>query len=114
MKHVAYVQISQSEFDRINYLLAIDSLSEMTDAELRACGANTDECEGIFYVNFDDGSALSYDLCSGQENYFDDVTWHSSDGDWDVCMDCTYELGSIEFEADGEEYVVVVIPIDLS
>ena len=42
MKHTAIVKISKSEQDRINRLLDIPSLSEMTDQELYEAGANTD------------------------------------------------------------------------
>jgi hypothetical protein len=106
MKHVATVSIKKSEFDRVNRLLSIRSLSEMSDSQLIEAGANTDRCEGILFVTFDDGSSLNYDLCSGQENYFDDVVWTSSDGKSDICLECTFELSDIEFEAMGEEYIV--------
>lgn len=106
MKHVVSFNINKEEFDRINRLLAIPSLSEMSDRDLIAAGANTDQCEGVLYVAFDDGSSLNYDLCSGQENYFDDVVWTSPDGRLDVCLECAFELSDIEFEYMGEEYVV--------
>ena len=109
MKHIATAEIPKSEFKRVNKLLAIPSLSELSDKELRSLGANTDQCEGILYVEFDDGSHLSYDLCSGQENYFDDVVWSNPDGSHDVLLDCSFELADIEFEVDGEEYVVHIV-----
>ena len=103
------IRISASEFDRINRLLAIDSLEEMTDEELRKIGATTDGVEGIFYVEFDNGSYLNFDLCSGQHNYWDDVVWTSADEKRDVVLDCEYELDDIEFEVDGELYIVKVV-----
>lgn len=109
MKHTAIVKISKSEQDRVNRLLNIPSLSEMTDRELFEAGANTDSCYGVFCVDFDDGSHLNYDLCSGQENYYDDVVWTSPDGRRDICLECEFELADIEFEADGETYEVKII-----
>lgn len=106
MKHIAVIDIKRSEYDRVNRLLAIQSLSAMSDTQLLQAGANTDQCEGILYVKFDDGSCLNFDLCSGQENYFDDVVWTSPDGRHDVILECTFELDDIEFEAMGEEYEV--------
>lgn len=106
MKHVATFDIRKSEYDRVNRLLGIESLSEMTDSQLLAAGANTDQCEGIFAVTFDDGSTLNYDLCSGQENYFDDVVWTNPDGKRDVVLECTFDLDDIEFDVDGETYIV--------
>ena len=109
MKHVATAEFQMSEYLRINRLLAIQSLSEMSDAQLLEAGANTDYFEGVMYVDFDDGSHLTYDLCSGQENYYDNVVWTNKDGTNEVVLDCSFELSDIEFEIDGEEYVVHII-----
>lgn len=109
IKHEGTICVSVIEFDRINRLLAIESLEEMTDDELRRIGATTDGCEGIFCVEFDDGSSLNFDLCSGRHNYWDDVVWTSADGKRDVVLDCEYELDDIEFEVDGELYVVKIV-----
>lgn len=109
MIHKAEVKIPLAEFNRINRLLAIESLEDMTDGELLAAGANTDQCEGIFSVTFDDGSVMNFDLCSGQSNYYDDVVWTSPDGAYDVVLDCEYELDDIEVEIDSEIYLVNII-----
>ena len=109
IKHEATIRIPASEVDRINRLLAIPSLEDLTDDELLAQGANTDEYEGIFHVEFDNGSFLNFDLCSGQHNYYDDVVWTSADGNRDVILDCEYELDDIEVEIDSELYVVKII-----
>ena len=107
MLHTAVFKMSTDEFDRVNRLLAIPSLSEMSDEQLLDAGANTDWSEGVLFVEFDDGSTLNFDLCSGQENYFDDVIWTSPDGTQDVLLECMFELDDIEFEApNGEEYAV--------
>lgn len=109
IRHEKTVHIPMSEFDRINKLLAIESLEEMTESELVKHGANTDYCEGIFRVEFDNGSSLNFDLCSGQHNYWDDVVWTSADGNRDVVLDCEYELDDIEVEIEAELYVVKII-----
>lgn len=106
MIHEKTVSVCKTGFDRVNKLLAIPSLEELTDEELRRLGANTDQCEGIFFVEFDDGSSLNYDLCSGTHNYYDDVVWTSRDGTRDIVLDCEYELDDIEFDVDGETYIV--------
>lgn len=108
-RHEKTVVISADEFDRINRLLSIESLESMTESELLAVGANTHHCEGVLYVEFDDGSSLTYDLCSGTSNYFDDVVWTSADKSHDVVLDCEYELGDIEFEYEGAVYFVHVV-----
>lgn len=112
IKHEATVSISREEFDRINRLLAIQSLEEMTDEELLEQGANTDVYEGIFYVEFDNGATMTIDLCSGRCNYYDNVVWTSADRTHDVTLDCEYELDNIEVEIDGELYFVNIIKED--
>lgn len=108
--HKATVCLPKEEFSRINRLLAIQSLEEMTSKELLEQKANTCSCEGIFCAKFDNGSVLNFDLCSGTHNYWDDVTWKSADEATEITFDCDYELSdSIEFEADGELYIISII-----
>lgn len=107
--HTETVYISEGEFDRINKLLAIVSLEDMSDIELLEQGANTNACEGIFHVEFDNGTSLNFDLCSGSHNYWDDVVWTSADGNTDVVLDCAYELDDIEVAIESDTYIVKVI-----
>ena len=109
IKHEQTVCISTSEFERINRLLAIESLEDMTDEELIQQGANTDVYEGILYVEFDNGAVLTWDLCSGTHNYYDNVVWVSPDDNREVVLDCEYELGDIEVEIDSELYIVKIV-----
>lgn len=109
VKHEETIKIPTKEFDRINRLLAIESLEDMTDNELLAQGANTNICEGIFSVEFDNGASMTFDLCSGSHNYWDDVVWTSADGTRDVVIDCEYEIGDIEVEIESELYIVNII-----
>lgn len=109
IKHEATVHIPREEFDRINRLLAIESLEDMTDDELLEQGVNTNTYQGILYVDFDNGAVLTWDLCSGIHNYYDNVVWTSSDDKREVVLDCEYELGDIEVEIENEIYVVKII-----
>lgn len=109
MKYYATVKIPAKEFDRINRLLEIDNMEEMTDRELQRAGANTHHCEGVFTAHFLDGSSMNYDLCSGTTNYFDDVVWTSPDGSRDVIIDCAFDLPeNIEVEIDDNLYIVTI------
>lgn len=109
LSYNAQVCIPADVYERVNRLLAIDSLEDMSDEELLLNGANTNYCEGIFAVEFADGSSLNFDLCSGTSNYFDDVVWTSADGSHDVVLDCEYELDDIEFEYEGALYSVHIM-----
>ena len=108
VRHEVTAYIPKNEFTRISRLLAIKSLEVLTDDELIKLGANTDCCEGVLSVKFDNGSVINFDLCSGQHNYWDDVTWISADGTRVVTLDCEYELGDIEVEIDSEIYIVYI------
>ena len=102
IKHEEIIHIPTKEFDRINKLLAIESLEELTDEELRQLDANTNVVEGLYYVEFNNGATMTIDLCSGQHNYWDEVVWTSPDKRRDVVLDCAYELDDIEVEIDAE------------
>lgn len=108
-QHVATVTIPYEEFNRVNRLLAINDMEQMTDGELIALGANTNVNEGIYLATFDDGSSINFDLCSGSSNYYDDVVWTSPDGATDVILECDFALDDIEFDIDGETYIVQIL-----
>ena len=106
-KHACTVKIPRDTYDRVNRLLNFDtSFEEMSDEEMRSAGVCDHYCEGIFSAEFDDGSHINFDLCSGSSNYYDDVVWTSKDGTTDVTFDCSYELSDIEAEINGETYIV--------
>lgn len=105
-KYEVTVSIPRWKVDRINRLLAIKSMEDITDSELVELGANTDQNEGIYSVTFDNGSTLRFELCSGQNNYWDDVVWTNPDKSRDVTLDCEYEIGDIEVEIESELYIV--------
>lgn len=108
--HKAVVSLPREEFARINRLLNIQSLEGLSAQELKEMGAAKNTCEGIFCARFDNGSTLNFDLCSGGNNYWDDVVWMSADETSDITFDCEYELtDSIEFEVNGELYVVTIV-----
>ena len=108
-KYEVEIKIPAAEFERINKLLALESLERMSDSELVAAGAKTDAYEGVFFVDFADGSSLTFDLCSGTSNYYDNVVWTSADGRNELTLDCTYELNDIEFEYNNVQYFVRVV-----
>lgn len=98
------VSISKKEYERVNRLLALSSLEEMTDEELLKAGANTDEYTGVLDVTFEDGAYLTYDLCSGSHNYYDNIVWHKDN--MEIVIDCMYELDDFSVVIEGNEYCV--------
>lgn len=108
MTYTETVRIERETFKRVNRLLAIENMENMTDEELYKAGADTDTCFGVFSVTFKNGATLNYDLCSGTSNYFDDVVLTSADGTHDVILECEFELDNIEVEIDGDTYIVIL------
>ena len=105
MTYKETVNISKKVFDKVNKLLEIESFEDMTDAQMREAGAHEDDCKNIYCVIFEDGCGITYDLCSGQNNYWDDVIFSSVEfGDSPV--ECTFELGDIELNENGNTYIV--------
>lgn len=100
----ATVDIKRSELEHINKLLSISNLEEMSENE-KKLGAKQDEIINMFSANFEDGSILTWDLCSGRNNYFDDVVFTRPNGNWDA-LDCSYELDDIVVETDNKIYRV--------
>lgn len=104
--YTATVKMPSKEIDRINRLLSIICLDDLTDKELHEAGANTHHHEGVFAVKFEDGSSMTYDLCSGTLNYYDDVVFTSPDG-YDTIIDCEFEFPDVlAVEINGNLYEV--------
>ena len=109
----ASVALPKDTFERANRLLAIDSLSDMSDEELAATRADTYQSETIFCVGFPDGSEAEYSLCSGSENYRDDVSYYTADGSCSQDFEPECELEKeICFFVGHERYVIHLELID--
>ena len=102
------VHINKELAHRIKRCLAVDNIEDMTDEELEAWGYKRDSREGIFSVKFQNGSYLTWDLCSGTHNYYDDVTMFFPDKTFSE-LDCTYEFDDIEVDTDVATYIVKLV-----
>ncbi len=109
MRYEAYVTLPYKEYDRINNLFEINNLEELSNAEREKLGAQQDTLEGVYTVQFGDGSYLNYDLCSDSHEYRDEVTWTSPDGSNDVTLTVMYKLNDFEFVCNGNLYCVKVL-----
>ncbi len=108
-KHITTVKIPQETCDRVNRLLAITNMEELTDEELRQQGANTLHNENIYKAVFDNGCSLTFNLLSDNYNYWDDVTWISANGKTSITIDSEYEIDDIEVDIESETYIVQII-----
>ena len=108
MKYEATVTLPLGTIDRFNKLFDIEDMEEMSEDELYLHGAKQNDYESIFEVRFENGSRLTYDLASGDTNYYDNVIWYECDDDAvGRTLDCLFYLEK-EFEVDIDDDVYIV------
>lgn len=107
----ATITLDKKMVKRYNRLLAIDNFENLSDKEMAKLGAKKDYFEGGFQVDFEDGSYLTYDLCSGSSNYWDEMNWYKDkETNCPVTLDCYFSLGDfIKFEIDDATYLIHII-----
>lgn len=87
----------------------------MNDEERSQAGFVKDYYEGIYEAIFDDNSRITWDLASGNSNYYDSIVWQNADGTRSVVSDCEYQLKNISirvcngFKITDEYFVRIVI-----
>lgn len=109
MIYTTKATITKAEVERWNFLLAND-FADMTDEQTEKYKAKADDYEGGFCFEFEDGSNITMDLCSGDNNYYDDAVWISADGMTNVNFDCSYEIVGEDkrevFNVGDDTYVI--------
>ena len=108
MKYKATVEIDKETLGKWNFLLSKD-LCDMTEDEIKKYNATKDIFEGGFLAKFDNDSYITIDLHSGNENYFDNIVWHSADEKRSVAFDCMYKIdvdNPNEFNVGDDVYVI--------
>lgn len=87
----------------------------MDDEGRSQAGFVKDYYEGIYEAVFDDNSRITWDLASGNSNYYDNAVWQNADGTRSVMPDCEYQLNDITirvhngFKITDEYFVKIVI-----
>lgn len=109
MRYETNIKLAKNYVDRLNALLSIENMEEMTDSELSEVGANTYDCIPLYDVTFENGASLYVDVCPGDNNYYDDCVWRSPDCSKYISLDCEYEIDDIEVCIDGDIYIVKII-----
>ncbi len=105
MTYRTKVSVDKETRDRWRKLLSFQEIDDMTEEEKEELGAKTDDFEGGFTAEFEDGSHINIDLASGTGNYYDSVCWYDKE-DWtrEIVFDCAYE-DIMSLDAP-EEYIV--------
>ena len=110
------VKIFKEQKERWNYLLSkdIDDMTAEELAEHHIEQVKKFDNEGGFHIEFNDNSFINIDLCSGPQNYFDEINWYSADGKRTNTFDCHYEIAEhpAEFTVGDDTYIIEWIVID--
>lgn len=122
MNYKSTIKMRRSLYEQVNRLLEIDSLSDMTEEEMKEIGAETDVNELLYSADFINGVKLNVYLCSGNENYYTAPEFALPDGrlccpedmaGFDLSQKEEYTLNNdsyvvnIELTDDVEEWVIL-------
>jgi len=95
-QYVCEINIPKKEFDRINRLLKEVDFNYEDEEEMSniidELDARKETMPYGFCFEFDDGSKIYIDICSGTSNYYDNCWWVSADCKEDYVFDCFYEI----------------------
>lgn len=118
------INITKKECGRIITLLWITDLSEQyddpTDLDMKrrlgisdfgSIGAYQNDEQEIASFTFENGTHVEIALCSGESNYWIDYQIKRPDGSW-FDLEPGYDLNTVEYEDNGETYVIEYRIID--
>lgn len=101
------VKVDRALIARVNRLLNLDNLEDMTDEELRKAGAQDCDNIPIFDATFDNDARMTLHVVSGFSYYYDDLGLILLDGEYGPLLDSDYEVSeSITVNYDDDTYVV--------
>ena len=92
--YVSEMEISRKDFERINRLLHEVDFNYAEEEEMQslidALDARKWDMPYGFCFEFENGSKIYIDICSGSSNYYDNCQWISEDCHDDYLFDCDY------------------------
>ena len=95
-QYISEVEINRYDFDRINNLMDVEFEEYEWNPKMHKLidelNARKNTMPYTFCFEFDDGSKIYIDICSGDSNYYDNCQWVSSDCNYDYVFDCSYEI----------------------
>lgn len=98
-------KIAKDELSRLQALLDIDDLTEVDEEKLDQLQGKQDDFIPLLSTTFKDGSVLTLDICSGSQNYYDNLVIQTAGGEY--APDCTFEVGGrTEVEVGDNTYVI--------
>ena len=112
MKYTSEINISRKDFDRINRLLNEVDFNEEDEREMQTIIAELDARKDTmpygFCFDFDNGSKIYIDICSGSSYYYDYCQWISEDCRDEYLFDCDYSIEEeIEFHPTDNDDIYI-------
>lgn len=112
------VEITREEFNNLQRFFDIDfwdynyEKDEYTQQELiDELGARCDDTYPLFTFKFENGDKITYDLCSGGANYYDNVCLEYNNGEDELWFDCDYSLEETMEYTYGENTYICKLTI---
>ena len=119
MKYICEINIDRKDFDRINRLLTEVDFNYENEPDMENIIDELDASQDVmaygFCFDFENGSKIYIDICSGSSNYYDNCQWVSSDCKSDYLFDCSYSIEEeMEFHPtdNGDIYICKFIIVD--
>lgn len=109
-QYVCEIEIKRYDFERINKLMDVEFEKYESSPKMRKLinelDARPDTMAYGYWFEFDDGSKISIDVCSGSSNYYDNCVWRSNDDKQDYVFDCSFEISEeMEFIHNNISYI---------
>lgn len=104
--HEDSILLPLSQYERVNKLLSVSSIDDLTADERNALGARYHTHETIYHAVFDDGTSACFDLYSDKDNYWGEITMTGTNNEHIVIAAHRFMLGDIEFEVGSQTYMI--------
>lgn len=106
MTYKATVTVKKEILERVNQLLNIEDLEQITNEEL-LLNPKVDDFISVASATFENGNIIDIDVCSGGTNYYDNCMLKDKDGYEIYCFDCNYSIDSeMEFCYGRDTYII--------
>lgn len=103
------VTLEKEVLERVNALLAIKDLGDLTEKE-KSLNPQTDDFIGLISVDFENGNVITIDVCSGTGNYYDNCVLIDGKTENEItCFDCNYSIDNeMEFNYGNDTYIITI------
>lgn len=107
MVYKYYKLVKMDDMERINKLLAIKDLSELN--ENTSIGAKPHDHINLFDVTFENGNTISVEVCSGSQNYYENIVLFDNKNNEIAVLDPNNYIGDeIKLLHRNDTYIIEI------